>query len=182
MPFQFKNTELPDVILINPVVFGDERGFFMESYKESEFSNHGIKDYFVQDNHSKSQKNVLRGLHFQLPPFGQAKLVRCIVGEIFDVAVDIRKNSKTFGQWTGHVLSENNKHMLYIPSGFAHGYFTISEIAEVLYKTTAEYAPEYDRGIIWNDPKINIAWPSFEVLLSEKDQKHPPLDEADIFP
>ena len=156
MPFNFTRLAIPDVILIEPRTFPDERGFFMESYKYSEFSAFGIKERFVQDNHSRSVKGVLRGLHYQKHPKAQGKLVRVVVGEIFDVAVDIRHGSPTYGQWVGEKLSAENKRMLYIPPGFAHGFCVLSEGAEVLYKTTEEYSPEHDAGIIWNDPKLSI--------------------------
>lgn len=181
MPFTFNKTEIPGIILIKPKVFRDERGFFLESWKASEFSENGIPDAFVQDNHSKSSKGVLRGLHYQLPPNGQAKLVRCLSGVVFDVAVDIRKNSSTFGKWFGLELKAESHELIYIPSGFAHGFLTLSDTAEVIYKVTAEYAPQSDRGIIWNDPEINIKWPQIEVILSDKDKKHPKLREAEVF-
>ena len=184
MPFTFEKLEIPEVILVKPKVFSDERGFFLESYKKSDFWENGIKEEFMQDNHSKSVKGVLRGLHYQLPPKAQGKLVRCIRGKIFDVAVDIRKNSPTFKKWVAVELSEENKYMLYIPPGFAHGFLTLSEEAEVLYKTTNEYAPELDRGIIWNDPEININWPIEivkEPILSNKDKNLPFLKDAEIF-
>lgn len=176
MSFEFVKLAIEDVILIKPKVFGDNRGFFMESYKKSEFAENGINVDFCQDNHSKSTKGVLRGLHYQLPPKMQGKLVRCPKGKIFDVAVDIRKGSKTFGKWIGEILSEDNFHMLYIPEGFAHGFVVLSETAELLYKTTNEYSPENDRGILWNDPDININWGlDFEPILSEKDKNQPLL-------
>ncbi len=184
MPFNFIELEIKDVILIEPKVFRDDRGFFMETYKYSDFSKNGINANFNQDNHSFSIKNVLRGLHYQLPPFEQGKLVRCINGEIFDVAVDIRKDSPTFGKWVGVPLSSENKRILYIPPGFAHGFLTISDFAEIHYKMTNEYAPDYERGIIWNDPDINIKWPIdniFNVILSEKDIKNPSLKRAEVF-
>lgn len=184
MPFEFEKTEIPDVILIKPKVFGDDRGFFMETYKKSDFEKFGIDTDFVQDNHSKSVKGVLRGLHFQKEPFAQGKLVRCIKGKIFDVAVDIRRGSPTFKKWVGYELSEENKLMLWIPKGFAHGFLTLSEEAEVIYKVSgAEYNPKSDAGIIWNDPDINIKWPLEEieeVLLSDKDKNLPTLKNADI--
>ena len=180
MQFKFRRLEIPEVILIEPVVFEDERGFFMETYKYSDFSNFGIKERFVQDNHSKSKKGVLRGLHYQKNPKAQGKLVRCIRGKIFDVAVDIRKGSPTFGKWVGVILSEENKRMLYIPKGFAHGFCVLSDEAEVVYKCTEEYSPENDRGIIWNDKDIGIKWPIKDPILSEKDKKHPTLKNADI--
>lgn len=179
MPFEFKPLAIKDVILVTPKVFGDERGFFMESYKKSDFFDNGIAVEFNQDNHSKSTKGVLRGLHYQLAPKMQAKLVRCSRGKILDVAVDIRKNSPTFGQWVGAELSEENKNMLFIPEGFAHGFVVISDTAELLYKASGEYSPAHDRGIRWNDPQIGIEWGiDFEPLLSEKDKKQPLLSEA----
>ncbi|MHB2151103.1 dTDP-4-dehydrorhamnose 3,5-epimerase [Calditrichota bacterium LG25] len=181
MPFTIKETSLPGVILVTPKKFGDERGFFMETYKASDFLNAGLPGIFTQDNHSRSVKGVLRGLHYQLPPFAQAKLVRCLRGKIFDVAVDIRQSSPNFGQWYGHILTEDDPTMLFIPEGFAHGFYTLSETADVFYKVTAEYAPEYDRGIRWNDPQIGIEWPDGEKIISEKDQKNSPLKEAELF-
>lgn len=178
MPFTFNRTKIEDVILVEPKVFGDNRGFFIESYKKSEFEQNGILDDFVQDNHSKSTKGVLRGLHYQLNPKPQAKLVRCTNGSIFDVAVDIRKDSKTFGQWVGYELSEENKKMLYIPEGFAHGFVVLSDEAELLYKASNEFCLELDRGIRWNDPTININWGiDFEPLVSEKDTIQPFLKD-----
>jgi len=183
VPFEFIKTEIPDVILIKPKVFQDERGFFLETYKKSDFEKAGIKAEFVQDNHSKSVKGVLRGLHFQKKPFAQGKLVRCIRGKIFDVAVDIRKGSPTFGKWVGYELSEENRYILWIPEGFAHGFLTLSDEAEVIYKVSGgEYSPEHDAGIIWNDPDIDIKWPLDqvdEIILSEKDKKLPFLKEID---
>ena len=180
MPFEFIETEIKGVILIKPRVFGDSRGFFMETYKKSDFEKAGIDTDFVQDNHSKSIKGVLRGLHFQKEPFAQGKLVRCIRGKIFDVAVDIRKDSPTFGKWVGFELSEDNKLMLWIPKGFAHGFLTLSDEAEVIYKVSGgEYTPDYDAGIRWNDPDIGIKWPlDGEPILSEKDKKAPLLREV----
>ena len=158
MPFEFKKLEIEGVVLVKPIVFSDDRGFFMETYKYSDFAKNGIKENFVQDNHSKSVKNVLRGIHFQLNPKAQGKLVRCTKGKIFDVAVDLRKNSPTFKKWVGVELSEENKYMLYIPAGFGHAFLTLSNEAEVLYKATEEYSKEHDSGIRWNDPEINITW------------------------
>ena len=180
MPFEFLKTEIPEVIIVKPRVFGDRRGFFMESYKKSEFERAGIPTNFVQDNHSKSIKNVLRGLHFQKEPYGQGKLVRCIKGKIFDVAVDIREESSTFKKWVGVELSEENKLMLWIPRGFAHGFLTLTEDAEIIYKVSEnEYAPNYEASIRWNDPEIGISWPLFgkEPILSEKDMEAPFLTE-----
>lgn len=178
MPFTFKRLEIPEVILIEPRVFRDERGFFMEVYKHSEFAAFGIAERFVQDNHSRSVKGVLRGLHYQNPPKAQGKLVRVVVGEIFDVVVDIRKGSPTYGKWVGVKLSAENKRMLYIPPGFAHGFCVISDVAEVVYKVTAEYAPECEGGIIWNDPEVGIDWPIENPMLSPKDANWPMLRDA----
>lgn len=179
MPFTFTPTSISDVIVVEPKVFGDERGFFMEAFKKSDFEKNGIVEDFIQDNHSKSSKGVLRGLHYQLYPKAQAKLVRCPRGRILDVAVDIREGSETFGEWVGVELSEENKKMLYIPAGFAHGFVVYSDEAELLYKTTNEYAPDLDRGIKWNDPAIGIDWGiDFEPLISDKDSKQPLLKEV----
>jgi dTDP-4-dehydrorhamnose 3,5-epimerase len=180
MPFSFRNLQIPEVILVEPKVFKDERGFFMETYKMPDFVASGIKGNFVQDNHSRSTKGVLRGLHYQTPPFAQGKLVRAVRGEIFDVAVDIRKGSPTYGKWVGAILSEENKNVLYIPEGFAHGFCVLSEIAEVIYKSTNVYSPEAETGIIWNDRDLNIDWPINEPILSAKDKKWPTLKDADI--
>jgi dTDP-4-dehydrorhamnose 3,5-epimerase len=180
MPFIFKKLSIPEVVLIEPKVFRDGRGFFMETYKYSDFARMGIKEYFVQDNYSKSLKGILRGLHFQKNPNAQGKLVLCLKGKIFDAAVDIRKGSPAFGQWVGAELSEENNLILYVPSGFAHGFVVLSETADVIYKCTREYSPEDDRGIIWNDPDININWPVKDPILSEKDKKLPFLKDADI--
>lgn len=162
---------IPDVLLIEPRVFGDERGFFFESFNQQRFNEvSGLDLQFVQDNHSKSAKNVLRGLHYQLPPRAQGKLVRVVAGEVFDVAVDIRKASPTFGQWVGAILSGDNKHQLWIPPGLAHGFLVLSESAEFLYKTTDYYAPELERCIRWDDPDLGIQWPiNGEPILSGKD-------------
>ncbi|GAB3412633.1 dTDP-4-dehydrorhamnose 3,5-epimerase [Erwinia aphidicola] len=171
-------TEIPDVLIFEPKVFGDERGFFFESFSQKVFEEAvGRKVEFVQDNHSKSSKGVLRGLHYQLAPHAQGKLVRCVAGEVFDVAVDIRKDSVTFGKWVGVNLSAENKRQLWIPEGFAHGFQVLSENAEFVYKTTNYYHPESDRGIIWNDAKLNIQWVGLnEIILSNKDQSMPSLD------
>lgn len=166
-------TDIPDVLIFEPKVFGDERGFFMESFNQKEFENAvGRIINFVQDNHSKSTKGVLRGLHYQLPPYAQAKLVRCVVGEVFDVAVDIREESETFGKWVGAHLSSENKRQLWIPEGFAHGFLVLSKEAEFLYKTTSFYKPEYERCVVWNDPDLSILWPDIGIdfILSEKDK------------
>ena len=180
MPFAFKTLSLPGVVLITSPAFGDARGFFSEIYKHSEFSKAGLPEYFVQDNYSKSSQHVLRGLHYQKDPVAQGKLVRCIKGLVFDVAVDIRKGSHTYGKWVGIELSEENKQMLYIPPAFAHGFIVLSEAAEIIYKCTEEYSPEHERGIIWNDPVIDIDWPVRDPVLSEKDKALPLLKDADI--
>jgi len=178
MSFEFEKLEIDGVILVKPKVFGDERGFFMESYKKSEFFQNGIDCEFIQDNHSKSTKGVLRGLHYQAKPHPQAKLVRCTNGRIYDVAVDLRPSSKTFGRWLKVELSEENKHMLFIPEGFAHGFVVLSDEAELLYKTNAQYSFEHDRGVLWCDETINIDWGiDFEPILSEKDKIQPKLGE-----
>ncbi|EHL6266945.1 MULTISPECIES: dTDP-4-dehydrorhamnose 3,5-epimerase [Enterobacteriaceae] len=168
-------TEIPDVLIFEPKVFGDERGFFFESFNQKVFEEAvGRKVEFVQDNHSKSCKGVLRGLHYQLEPYAQGKLVRCVVGEVFDVAVDIRKSSPTFGKWVGVNLSAENKRQLWIPEGFAHGFLVLSETAEFVYKTTQYYHPECERGIRWDDENIGVDWPlSTDLILSFKDTKHP---------
>ncbi|MBE9594074.1 MAG: dTDP-4-dehydrorhamnose 3,5-epimerase [Proteobacteria bacterium] len=178
MTFEFKKLEIPDVILIKPKVFEDERGFFMETYKKEEFEEKaGIKGEFIQDNHSKSKYGVLRGLHFQKKLYAQAKIVRCIRGEIYDVAVDLRKNSPTFGKYVGVTLSEDNRYQLHVPGGCAHGFLVLSDAAEVFYKADNVYAPDYEGGLIWNDPDINIPWPNDNPSLSQKDQKLPTLRE-----
>lgn len=176
-------TKIPAVKIIEPKVFGDDRGYFYESFNKKLFDNAiGQPVEFVQDNHSRSVRGVLRGLHFQLPPFAQGKLVRCTLGEVFDVAVDIRRSSPTFGHWVGVNLSAENKRQLWIPEGFAHGFITLSEHAEFLYKTTNYYAPAHDRGVRWDDPTIGIDWPEVgELTLSSKDLQQPDLANADLF-
>jgi dTDP-4-dehydrorhamnose 3,5-epimerase len=178
---EFVQTALPEVILIKPKVHGDERGFFMESYKKSEFAANGINTEFVQDNHSRSVCGVLRGLHYQLNPNAQAKLVRCCLGSVFDVAVDIRVGSPNYGKWVGYELSAANRLMLYIPVGFAHGFLTLSDAAELLYKTNAEYSLSHDRGLLFDDPVIGIKWPDISsgLILSEKDKKQPLLKDIE---
>ena len=178
MPFEFERQKIKDVILVKPKVFGDNRGFFMESYKKSDFYANGIDVEFNQDNHSKSTKGVLRGLHYQAKPYDQAKLVRCSKGRIYDVAVDIRPNSETFGQYVKVELSEDNKQMLFIPEGFAHGFVALTDEVELLYKASGEYNQQADRGVLWCDKDINIDWEiDFEPLLSEKDKVQPTLKE-----
>ncbi|MGN4977031.1 dTDP-4-dehydrorhamnose 3,5-epimerase [Aeromonas sp. 95A] len=176
-------TAIPDVLIFEPKVFGDERGFFFESFNHKLFEEAvGYPVHFVQDNHSKSSKGVLRGLHYQLPPHAQGKLVRCVAGEVFDVAVDIRKSSPTFGQWVGVNLSGENKRQLWIPEGFAHGFLTLSESAEFLYKTTNYYAPQSEGSIRWNDPQLDIEWPIKEQInLSNKDQDASFLHLSELF-
>jgi dTDP-4-dehydrorhamnose 3,5-epimerase len=183
MAFKFQKLTIPDVILVIPELYGDERGFFMETYRKSVFKKAGITEDFKQDNHSRSKKNVLRGLHYQLPPMEQAKLVRCIKGKIFDVAVDIRKGSPTYGKWVGEYLSEKNKNILFIPAGFAHGYLVMEDKSEIVYKVTKEYSKEHERGLFWNDPELEIKWPvsSAEPILSEKDKNLPLLKDAEVF-
>ena len=166
---QVETTALPGVFVLRPRVFEDARGFFTESYNYETLRSHGIDTLFVQDNHSKSTRGTLRGLHFQLPPFGQVKLVRVVRGAVWDVAVDIRAGSPTFGQWVGTELSAENFRQLYIPSGFAHGFCVLSEDAEVLYKASHVYSPAHEWGIVWNDPALQIAWPVAEPLLSDRD-------------
>jgi len=170
MPFEFVETRLPDVVLVKPKVFFDERGFFLENFKKSEFARNGINLDVVQSNYSKSSFGVIRGLHYQREPYAQSKLVRCIKGLIFDVAFDIRKESEYYGQYVSAELSEENKHMLFIPKGFAHGFQVLSEEAEIEYLVDNEYAPDYEDGIIWNDESIGIEWPIKGALVSEKDE------------
>lgn len=183
MPFNFNETSLSGTVIIEPKVFGDDRGFFMETHKRSEFAANGINADFVQDNHSLSEKGVLRGLHYQMRPFAQGKLVRCISGAVYDVAVDIRKNSPDFGKWAGCELSAENKRMLWIPEGFAHGFLTLSDTAEVAYKVSgAEYNAEAEASIIWNDPEIGIKWPFTQgIKLAPKDADAPLLKDARVF-
>jgi dTDP-4-dehydrorhamnose 3,5-epimerase len=178
MPFQFSPLEIPEVILVETKRFGDDRGFFMETYKQAEFAANGIPGPFVQDNCSHSAQGVLRGLHYQIPPYAQGKLLVAVQGEIFDVAVDIRRDSPTFGQWVGAVLSAANGRMLYIPPGFAHGFCVLSDFATLTYKVTAVYMPQYEQGIIWNDPAIGIDWPVSNPTLSARDRQLPTLAQA----
>lgn len=177
-------TTIPDVMVVEPKVFGDARGFFYESFNQQAFNEAtGTNFCFVQDNHSRSCKGVLRGLHYQLPPHAQGKLVRVVRGAVWDVAVDIRQGSPTFGQWVAEELTEYSHKQFWIPPGFAHGFVVLSESADFLYKTTNYYAPESDRGVRWNDPQIAIPWPDLGMdwLLSEKDTQQPLLQDADIF-
>lgn len=177
MPFEFEKQYIEGVYLVKPKIFGDNRGFFMETYKESEFLANGIDVKFIQDNHSKSTKNVLRGLHYQAKPYAQAKLVRCIKGKIFDVVVDLRRDSKTFGKYLKVELSEEKRNMLFVPKGFAHGFAVLSDEAEILYKTDTEYSPSHDRGLLWNDEEINVDWGIDSPILSEKDKIQPKFSE-----
>jgi dTDP-4-dehydrorhamnose 3,5-epimerase len=180
---KFQPAKIPDIIIIEPQIHGDDRGFFLEFYEEQKFAAAGIQADFVQDNHSGSIQNTLRGLHYQLK-HTQAKLVRAISGEVFDVAVDLRRSSPTFGKWVGVYLSAENKRQVWIPKGFAHGFYAISEWVEITYKVSDYYAPEWDRTLLWNDPQIGIEWPLLEnikPILSAKDQRGKLLDEVDLF-
>ena len=173
-------SRLKGVKLIEPKAFGDNRGFFMESYNEKLFREYGITDNFIQDNHSLSKEaGVLRGMHYQLSPKGQTKLIRAATGAIYDVVVDMRKGSPTYGEWEGYILSEHNKRQLLVPKGFAHGFCTITENVNVLYKVDEYYSPEHDRGIAWDDEALAIDWPVTNPILSEKDGKHPKLKDAE---
>lgn len=174
-------TELPNVLLLEPKVFGDERGFFFESYNRRAFANAGLDAEFVQDNHSRSARGVLRGLHYQID-HAQGKLVRVTAGEVFDVAVDLRRSSRTFGRWTGAALSAENRRMLWIPPGFAHGFLVVSDNAEFLYKTTDYWYPQHERSLLWSDPALAIRWPlSGAPTLAAKDAAAPRLAQADVY-
>lgn len=179
---QIVETAIPEVLIIEPQVFGDERGFFFESFNQQKFEQlTGVKTEFVQDNHSRSAKNVLRGLHYQIQQ-PQGKLVRVVAGEVFDVAVDVRRSSATFGKWVGVLLSAENKRQLWVPPGFAHGFLVLKDATEFLYKTTDYYAPQHERCIRWDDPEIGIAWPLDGIpLLSAKDQAGLSLNQAEVF-
>ena len=181
MTFEFISQDIKDLVLIKPKIFNDNRGFFLESYKKSEFESHGIYENFIQDNHSRSKKYVLRGLHYQAKPFAQAKLIRCTKGKILDIAVDLRPNSKTFCQHIKVELSEENKNIFYIPKGFAHGFVTLSEEAEIQYKTDNEYNMDADRGVFWNDKSLNIDWGlDFEPIISDKDKSLPLFSQINL--
>jgi dTDP-4-dehydrorhamnose 3,5-epimerase len=175
VPFHFERLRIPDLVLIRPTLFRDARGYFLETYKRSDFAQFGLPGEFVQDNHSHSARGVLRGMHFQRPPAAQAKLVSAVRGDVFDVAVDIRRGSPWYGQWVGVVLSESNRHLLFVPAGFAHGFCVLSDAADVTYKVTAEYDPDRDAGIRWDDPEICIEWPVSEPTVSSKDTGLPSL-------
>lgn len=178
--FKFNKTEIEGVYIIESQVFGDNRGYFLETYNKKDFDNAGLKYDFVQDNQSKSRKGVLRGLHFQ-KNHPQAKLVRVLEGEVFDVAVDLRKDSKTYGKWVGVILTAENKKQFMIPRGFAHGFVVLSDEATFAYKCDDFYHPEDEGGIMWNDPEVNVKWPyEGEVILSEKDKKHPSLKDSGV--
>ena len=180
---KFTPASIPDVILIEPQIFGDHRGFFMETFQVKKFAEGGISAEFVQDNHSGSTRGTLRGLHYQIQQ-PQGKLVRCVVGEVFDVAVDIRRSSSTFGKWVGTTLSAENKRMMWVPPGFAHGFYVLSDWGELVYKATDYYSPAWDRSILWNDPAIGIKWPfpsGERPLLSQKDKAANLLKDADLF-
>lgn len=177
--FSFERLEIKEVILIKPKIYNDSRGLFFESYKFSEFEKNGVPNKFVQENQSTSKLNTVRALHYQIEPKAQGKLVRAIKGSVFDVAVDIRKESPTYGKWVGAILSEENKALLWVPPGFAHGFQALEEGAQILYKTTDEYSPEHEGGIIWNDPDINIDWKNKEnITVSERDAKFPNLKDC----
>jgi dTDP-4-dehydrorhamnose 3,5-epimerase len=178
MPFTFTRLAIPEVLLVTPRVFDDDRGFFLETYRQTDFMEMGVPP-FVQSNHSHSARGVLRGLHYQKPPLAQGKLVTVIAGEVFDVAVDIRRGSPTYGQWVGETLSAANHRLLYIPPGFAHGFCVLSDEADIFYQVTAEYSHPHDRGVLWNDPDIGVAWPIAAPLLSTKDSRQPRLQDAD---
>lgn len=179
--FKFTETKIKGVYIIEPQVFGDHRGYFMETYSQKAFEEAGFDYTFVQDNQSSSHKGVLRGLHFQ-KTYSQTKLVRVLKGEVFDVCVDLRKDSETYGQWVGCLLSEENKRQFLIPKGFAHGFLVVSDYAEFAYKCDDFYHPEDEGGLMWNDPDIGIEWPeNVEVILSEKDKKHPALRESQTY-
>ncbi|HTG00208.1 MAG TPA: dTDP-4-dehydrorhamnose 3,5-epimerase [Nitrospirota bacterium] len=180
MPFEFRNMAIPGPVLVQPQVFGDSRGFFLELYKHDDYAKAGIGDHLVQDNYSRSGRGVLRGLHYQKPPFAQGKLVTCLRGAIYDVAVDVRHGSPHFGKWVGVELSEENKQLLYVPVGFAHGFQVVSEVAEVMYKCTSAYSPQNEGGIIWNDPDVAVQWPLKDPLLSAKDRILPSLRDGEV--
>jgi dTDP-4-dehydrorhamnose 3,5-epimerase len=181
MPFTFTSLDIPEIILVEPAVFADNRGVFFETFKMSDFRKLGVVGDFLQDNQSVSSRGVLRGLHYQIPPYAQAKIVRVIVGSVLDVVVDVRKSSSSFGKWAAHELSDDNNHMLYIPEGFAHGFLTLSDKAIFVYKCTAEYSRNAEAGIRWDDPKIGIEWPTDIVKVSAKDAILPGLSSAVTF-
>jgi len=175
MPFSFRKLAIPEVLLVEPNYVSDPRGFFMETYKRSVFAAAGVDEIFVQENHSRSERGVLRGLHYQQEPYAQSKLIRVLSGEIFDVAVDIRPNSPTRGKWVAATLSAANRQLIYLPRWCAHGFCVLSDHAEVMYMTTAEYSPAHEFGIMWNDPKLRIDWPVSSPTLSQRDRAWPPF-------
>jgi dTDP-4-dehydrorhamnose 3,5-epimerase len=180
----FTPTRIPDVLMIEPRVFGDQRGFFMETYQARQFADRGLAVEFVQDNHSGSRRGTLRGLHYQIRQ-AQGKLVRVVAGEVFDVAVDLRRSSPTFGGWVGERLSAENRRQLWLPPGFAHGFYVLSEWAEIIYKASDYYAPQFERTLLWNDPAVGVAWPlldGLDVILSAKDQAGLTLAQAETYP
>lgn len=182
MPCTFTKTALPEVLLIEPKIFSDDRGFFLESYKASEFEANGITERFVQDNHSRSDRGVLRGIHYQLPPCAQGKLVRVISGSVLDVAVDLRRGSPDFGKSIAYKLSGENHRMLYIPPGFGHAFLSLEDETHFVYKCTSEYNKESEGGVRWDDPDLAIEWPDMEMIVSPKDEALPALKEARLFP
>lgn len=181
MPFEFEPLKIPGLVIVRPRVFGDPRGYFLETYKRSDFEAYGIDAHFPQDNLSSSTRGVVRGLHYQLPPAAQGKLVSVVKGRVWDVAVDIRKNSPHFLEWVAVELSVEDHAMFYVPPGFAHGFTALSEEVHFLYKCTAEYSPEQERGIRWDDPQINIKWPVDTPIVSDRDRQLPLLKNAEIF-
>lgn len=178
MAFKFIKSAIPEVLFVEPKIYNDERGYFFETFKYTEFLAQGVSRKFVQTNYSRSKRGVLRGLHYQCYPKAQAKLVQVVIGEIFDVAVDIRRSSPTYGKWVSEILSAENRRMLYIPEGFAHGFCVLSEEVEMLYCCSEEYAPDFEGGVIWNDPALNITWPIKDPIVSERDQKFKTLANA----
>lgn len=181
MPFTFRKTEIDEIVVVDPQLYGDQRGFFLEIYRESDFRKWGIADLFVQDNHSFSKRGVLRGLHYQIPPRAQAKLVYVVQGSVWDVAVDVRRGSPTFGKYVSEELSDENRRMMYIPEGFAHGFCALTDNVHIVYKCTNEFSPEHDSGIRWDDEEIGIDWPIDAPILSERDRNLPSLREAVLF-
>jgi len=179
MKFDFEPLEIPDIVLVTAQRYRDERGFFQESYRASAFADAGIAAHFVQDNLARSSKGVLRGLHYQIPPAAQGKLVGTMSGSIFDVAVDLRVGSESYGKWVGATLDADAGQLLWIPPGFAHGYAVLSDVADVYYKCTEEYRPELDRGVLWNDPAIGVEWPLSDPVVSDKDRVQPSLEDCD---
>ncbi len=176
MPFEFENLGIPGVLLIKPKIFRDDRGYFLETYTKEDFKRAGIDTEFVQDNYSRSAYGVLRGMHFQREPRAQAKIVQCIRGVIYDVAVDLRRDSATLGRYASCILSENNRYQLYVPRGYAHGFLVLSEIAEVMYKVDNPYSPECEDGLVWNDKDVNVSWPIDDPILAERDRNWPELN------